>query len=71
MAIADACVVITDISPSTVTLSDPGATYTVTLDRSFGTIVADMNTGVVTAIRLAANNPEGSFGLQPSAIVDC
>ena len=72
-ATTDGCVIITDISAATVTMSDLDGVWTVELDRPAGSTVAEtLDIGTPTAVRLSARmGPEGAISLQPTTIEGC
>jgi len=72
-ATADACVIITDISATTVGISDLEGVWTVELERTAGSVVAEaLDVGGPTAIRLSARmGPQGAISLQPTTIEGC
>jgi hypothetical protein len=72
-ATTDACVLITDISAATVGLADLEGFWTVELQRTTGSVVADaLDVGGPTPIRLSAQmGLQGPFSLQPASIEGC
>ena len=72
-ATTQACVIITDVSAETVTMSDLEGVWTVELERTAGSVVAPtLDTGVITAVRLSARmGLAGAISLQPTSIEGC
>ena len=72
-ATTDGCVNITEISATTVGIADPEGIWTVELERTAGSVVAEsLAVGGPTAVRLSAQmGPEGAFSLQPATIAGC
>jgi len=73
IATTDVCVFITDISPETVELADLEGIWTVELERTAGSIVAEaLDVGGPTAVRLSARmGPQGAISLQPTTLEGC
>ena len=71
-ATTDRCVIIIEITATTVTMSAIDGIWTVELDRTAGSAVSEALRSGPSAVRLSARmGPEGAFSLQPATIEGC